>query len=47
MYLLYKELFRDPGWSLYGEMPLHHSVVYTTDRAKEVVPMLFLFCVSL
>ena len=28
-------------------MPLNQPVVYTTDRSKAVVPMLFLFCVAL
>ena len=32
---------------LYSERPLNHPVVYTTDRSKAVVPMLFLFCVAL
>ena len=47
MYFLYKELYQDPGWSLYNERPLNLPVVYTTDRSKAVVPMLFLFCVAL
>ena len=28
-------------------MPLNSPIVYTTDRSKAVVPMLFLFCVAL
>ena len=31
----------------YSERPLNPSVVYTTDRSKAVVPMLFLFYVAL
>ena len=33
--------------SLYSERTLNPPVVYTTDRFKAVVPMLFLFCVAL
>ena len=33
--------------SLYSERPLNPPVVYTTNRSKAVVPMLFLFCVDL
>ena len=32
---------------MYSERPLNPPVVYTTDRSKAVVPMLFLFCVAL
>ena len=47
MYVLYLELYRDPGWRLYSARLLNPSVVYTTDRSEAVVPMLFLFCVAL
>ena len=33
--------------SLYSERLLNPTIVYTTDRFKAVVPMLFLFCVAL
>ena len=33
--------------SLYSERPLNPPVVYTTDRSKAMVPILFLFCVAL
>ena len=46
MYFLYKELYQDPGWSLYSERPLNPPVVYTTDCSKAVVLMLFLFFVA-
>ena len=47
IFYIIKELYRDPGWSLYSERTLNPPVVYTTDRSKAVVPMLFLFCVAL
>ena len=46
-FFLYYELYRDPGWGLYNETELKPSVVYTTDRSKAEVLMLFLFCVAL
>ena len=32
---------------MYSERPLNYPIVYTTDRSKAVVPMLFSFCVAL
>ena len=34
-------------WKALNPPPPSPAVVYTTDRSKAVVPMLFLFCVAL
>ena len=47
MYFFVLRIISGPRLKLYSERPLTPQVVYTTDRSKAVVPMLFLFCVAL
>ena len=48
MYFLYEELYiGTQGEVCTVKSHLNPPVVYTTDRSKAVVPMLFLFCVAL